>query len=282
MAEMDDVIYFHTDAEPNYFLSNFYPHAFRTKTKFDKIEIEYQGLIYPTSEHLYQALKFRCETRNEKRWREIIRKSNTPTIAKYLGHQFTYTQYEWQKKLAATVTEYREKVRYVGDPNDLSFRISIMKVAILAKFRVSPLKELLLETYPKKIEEQSDDLIWGSGGGKGLSLLGKVLMGIRDHLLIKKYSLEKISFDISDHHSWVLYPHLMTSDRKGIDPRVTYISSDTENLDDILDIALTDKKIISLYPRNEKSMQVATRLLQRYLIFEGTDAEEYMSSVICD
>jgi predicted NAD-dependent protein-ADP-ribosyltransferase YbiA (DUF1768 family) len=171
---------FHTDAEPNYFLSNFYPHPFRTKTKFPKLAIEFEGEIYPTSEHLYQALKYKNETDDEKEWRRKIRTANTPTIAKYLGHQSLYIHYSWQQNYANIVREFKDKVRYAGDFECIDFKASIMRTALLAKFRVPELRELLLATHPKKLVECSNDKVWGSAG---LSLLGTVLMEVREILL---------------------------------------------------------------------------------------------------
>src|SRR5680860_618729 len=104
---MDPILYFYGDGNENYELSNFYPHP----KKNIKITILFDGKYWPTSEHIYQALKFKCETDDEKKWRELIRTANTPTIAKYLGHYYTHIRYGWQNKYRDLVLEYKQKVR---------------------------------------------------------------------------------------------------------------------------------------------------------------------------
>lgn len=89
-------LYFHSNLIDNYELSNFYPHSFKTHKNIPKIKIIFEGQNWSTSEHIYQALKFKCETEDEKKWREIIRTSSTPYISKYLGNFFTGCKYGWQ------------------------------------------------------------------------------------------------------------------------------------------------------------------------------------------
>lgn len=72
-------IYFYGPKEDNYILSNFYPYAPGRKSK--SLGIMYQGKAYPTSEHLYHALKFMNGTKDEQEWREHIRNAKTPTMA---------------------------------------------------------------------------------------------------------------------------------------------------------------------------------------------------------
>lgn len=53
-------IHFYYHQQDNYILSNFYPHV--PGKKLRSRNILYQGRSFPTSEHLYQALKFHWET----------------------------------------------------------------------------------------------------------------------------------------------------------------------------------------------------------------------------
>ncbi len=162
--------------DDNYFLSNFYPHVVGRKTKY--LNIRYDNQTWPTSEHLYQALKFCADTPLEREWRELIRTSTTPTMAKHLGHQFTSTKYEWQRKLTTLVHQYKPHVRLAGDLNDDVFCRHIMKVAIMAKFEIAELRMQLLSTKPAILGEKTHDR-WGY---YGKNWLGEILMDVRDNI----------------------------------------------------------------------------------------------------
>jgi len=165
-------IVFYSHKDNNYFLSNFYPHGTN-----EKLNISYEKKSYPTSEHLYQALKFFNETEYEKEWRNIIRTSNTPTIAKYLGHQFTHTKYKWQQKYKDLVLYYKNKVRHAGDLDSFEFKTNIMFEACVSKYESSPsLKKKLCETTG--ILGENTGGMWGIYGSNAL---GRILMIIRDN-----------------------------------------------------------------------------------------------------
>jgi predicted NAD-dependent protein-ADP-ribosyltransferase YbiA (DUF1768 family) len=170
--------YFYSDEDENYYLSNFFPQPFKTGGKWKPLKILHEGLEYPTSEHLYQALKFKNETLEEKEWREVIRTANTPLISKYLGHQDTYVKYAWHKKYKDLVVKYKDIVRPAGDVNDMDFRLEIMKIAVSAKFKSHP--ELLnkLQQTTGLLGENSTD-VWGI---HGKNYLGLILMEVRDSL----------------------------------------------------------------------------------------------------
>lgn len=137
------MLLFYSSKDDNYFLGNFYPHV--SGKKLESLNIQYKGVSWPTSEHLYQALKFKNKTEKEKKWREIIRTSSTPSIARHLGHQLTDTKYEWQKKATNLVNEYRD-VRTVKNINSVEFRERIMIKALRAKFKIVELRNLLINT----------------------------------------------------------------------------------------------------------------------------------------
>lgn len=171
---------FSTDDHEYYFLSNFYPYPLKSSTKkWKPLPILYDGTTWPTSEHLYQALKFRNETDDEKQWREIIRTSNTPTIAKYLGHQFTIRRYSWQKKYFELVQHYQPLVRHAINLNNKEDKARIMLETCRAKFKSCPdLAAKLKATGDLALAENTTD-DWGIGGA---NLLGKVLMQVRSEL----------------------------------------------------------------------------------------------------
>ncbi len=165
---------FYSHKEDNYFLSNFYPHG-----TSEKLTILYNNEIWKTSEHIYQALKFCNETEYEKEWRNIIRTSNTPTIAKYLGHQFTYTKYKWQHKYRDLVLYYKDKVRHAGDLNTSDFKTNIMVLACSSKYTSSEkLKNLLCETTG--ILGENSGGMWGIHGS---NILGQILMLLREEFI---------------------------------------------------------------------------------------------------
>jgi ribA/ribD-fused uncharacterized protein len=131
------------------FLSNFYA-----------CEIEYDGILYPTSEHAYQAAKTL-----DPEIRKYVREIPTPGAAK-----------KFAKKLVI-----RE------DWNDVKF--GIMEDILKIKFSKEPFKTMLLKTGEEEIIEGNHwhDQTWGKclcskHGGKGENALGKILMKIRSSL----------------------------------------------------------------------------------------------------
>lgn len=168
--------YFYSDQDDNYYLSNFYPYPFKSGGRWQPLNIEYDGQLWPTSEHLYQALKFKNETVEEKEWREIIRTANTPTISKYLGHQYTYIRYKWHVALRALVQQYQDRVRFAGNVEDDEFRKHLMMITVQAKFTSCPLLMEKLKATSGMIGEKSND-VWGL---EGQNYLGQILMAIRD------------------------------------------------------------------------------------------------------
>jgi ribA/ribD-fused uncharacterized protein len=131
----------------NRFLSNFYP-----------AEFVWDGIVWPSSEHAYQAAKML--DRNK---RIEFSKLRTPSEAKKLGKHIELRE-DWNE------------VRY-----DLMYEI------VLEKFRQNPhLKAKLIATGDARLEEGNNwnDRTWGicpPGSNMGLNWLGEILMSIRDH-----------------------------------------------------------------------------------------------------
>lgn len=144
---VDMAIYFYSTKDEYGAFSNFSRHPF-----------ELDGLIWPTSEHYFQAQKFESEE-----YREKIRMSPSPMIAARLGRS--------------------RKVAIRSDWEEM--KDEFMYRAVLAKFQAhSDLKQLLLSTAQEEIiEKTTKDYYWGCGAkGTGKNMLGKILMHIRGDL----------------------------------------------------------------------------------------------------
>ena len=118
-------------------------------SNFALYPIKLKGKTWPTSEHYFQAQKFKGTPHETK-----IRKAKNPMQAAQLGRsRKVKLRLDWEK---------------VKD--------SVMFDAVKAKFtQHKELKELLLST--------ENDSYWGDGGnGKGKNKLGKILMKIREEL----------------------------------------------------------------------------------------------------
>lgn len=126
------------------FLSNFYPE-----------QIEYEGILYPSSEHAFQAAKTLDKTE-----RLRISKLETPGQAKRAGRKVTLRP-DWEEN-----------------------KIYVMKDILLIKFSNPDLMKKLISTGKRKLVEDNNwgDTFWGVCNGKGENNLGKLLMVIRAYL----------------------------------------------------------------------------------------------------
>ena len=113
---------------------------------------------WPTSEHYFQAQKFKDVSDQAE-----IRKAKTPMIAARLGR------------------DRKKKLRRDWE----SVKDSVMRDAVWAKFsQHGELAVLLLGTGDAKlVEHTTNDDYWGDGGdGSGKNMLGRILMEIRNQL----------------------------------------------------------------------------------------------------
>lgn len=135
---------FHADGYD--WLSNFYP-----------AEFVWDGIIWPTSEHAYQAAKVL-----DRQTRLNISRLPFPGEAKKYG-QLLPIDPDWESK-----------------------KLDIMTSIVRAKFKQNPhLLDKLLATGEEKIEEGNNwgDTFWGVspvGSDIGLNHLGEILMELRD------------------------------------------------------------------------------------------------------
>lgn len=116
-------------------------------------EIEFEGKIYPSVEHAYQAAK----TIDEEE-REIIRTTNGPGMAKKLGRH-VHIRSDWEE-----------------------IKISVMTELVYRKFsRNLELKKKLISTGDLTLIEGNwwGDKFWGVCNGQGLNHLGRILMAVR-------------------------------------------------------------------------------------------------------
>ena len=133
-------------------------HPFGVFSNFASFPIKVDGKRWPTSEHYFQAQKFKGTPQESK-----IRKVTTPSEAARLGRSRKFRiQKNWDAK-----------------------RDNVMWTAVWAKFTQHPeLEELLLSTANATlVEHTSNDHYWGDGGdGSGKNRLGKILMKVRGKL----------------------------------------------------------------------------------------------------
>lgn len=134
------------------FLSNFHPCA-----------IVYNGLIFPSVEHAYQASK---------------------AIKDADRHKFIHVSAKEAKYLGKTIDR---------KPDFDDYKVHIMYNLILQKFIPATLREKLVKTYPSVLEETNtwNDTYWGICYGLGENMLGKLLMQARH---------EYIAFQIDNPH----------------------------------------------------------------------------------
>lgn len=146
------ILFYHSH-EPYFEFTNFYPQP-----------VKIDGVIWPTTEHYFQAQKFIGTP-----YCEFIRKLPTPREAFHFSRVPTVAK--WQRRNWANVKD------------------DVMLKALAEKFTQNEiLKCKLLETGHCKLIEHTDrDSYWGDGGdGSGLNRLGELLMQLRIILQSKK------------------------------------------------------------------------------------------------
>jgi len=115
-------------------------------------DIEWNGKIYQSAEHLFQSLKTLNKEESEK-----IRQSTSPRKAKKMGRQ-------------ATLRPLWDEIKFAA-----------MYTVVLEKFSSPQLKKMLLGTGEEELIEGNDygDIYWGVCNGIGINCLGRILMEIR-------------------------------------------------------------------------------------------------------
>lgn len=150
-SNSEPVYFYHSD-QPWGELSNFSAHA-----------VFVDGVIWPTTEHYYQAQKFK-----EMSYKEKLRCCKTPMMAKSKAHSLSdeFGRSDW-----------------------VSIRDSVMLNALRTKFSQHPdlAKKLLSSGERQLVELTENDEYWGDpGDGSGQNRLGHLLMQIRAELSARK------------------------------------------------------------------------------------------------
>ncbi|MBK9522250.1 MAG: NADAR family protein [Rhodocyclaceae bacterium] len=148
---IEDVVairFYRANEKPFGAFSNLYPRP-----------VEFEGRVYPTSEHAYQAGKA-----SKPVVRDWILSAPTPSLAAMAAHGL-----------------------YVWDvvPNWAQIKFDRMRAVLRAKFEQhADLKELLLATGDARLVEAGTvnnavNRLWGEVDGKGENMLGVMLMELR-------------------------------------------------------------------------------------------------------
>lgn len=135
--------------DEHFFLSNFFEHPIRSLS---------DGLVYPSGEHFFQALKS-----DDPEVRAKIAAAPTPNAAKYLGRSVDLVPY-W----------------------DQAHRYTAMRHVLEMKFTDLDLRLALLRTGDALLIEGNTwgDKVWGVDvkTGQGMNILGSQLMDLRKSL----------------------------------------------------------------------------------------------------
>lgn len=135
--------------------------------------MEFEGRVYPTAEHAYQAGKARKDE-----VREWILSAPTPSLVAMAAHGL----YTWD-----IVPEWSRT------------KFDRMRKVLKAKFsQHEDLKKLLLSTGNARLVEagRTDNAVnrtWGEVNGKGQNMLGVLLMEVRDEIRALEASAPKAS-----------------------------------------------------------------------------------------
>lgn len=157
MAISDEIRFYRANEKPYGGFSNLY-----------RRPIEFEGRVYPTAEHAYQAGKAR-----RPEVRDWILAAPSPALLAMAAHGLYY----WD------ITPGWSKIK-----------IDRMKRILIAKFtQHEDLRELLLSTGNKRLVESATvdnpvNRLWGEVNGKGQNTLGRLLMEVRAELPANKRS----------------------------------------------------------------------------------------------
>ena len=136
-------------------IDNFHTPGYEFLSNFAASPMQVAGILYPTSEHAYQAMKTGIESE-----RRTVAACLTPGQAKRAGKGVTMRR------------GFQEK------------RELVMLALVRCKFRNPTLAALLLATGDAQLVEGNTwgDQFWGRCQGQGENRLGLILMRVRDEL----------------------------------------------------------------------------------------------------
>lgn len=157
--------------------SNFYPS-----------DIEYDGVIYRSAEHLFTALRFiypGAPEDNKIMVNSIVNQKGAYNVSLLYRYYKDTTRSvfvlesnneEWQRPLIRLAKKLQKK-NIVENPDFDS--LGVMKMVLENKFKDNDLRDLLESTGDNELVYESSDQFWGMKKGKGENNLGKLLMEIR-------------------------------------------------------------------------------------------------------
>lgn len=151
---------------PGYFYSNFSADAFR-----------WQGVLWPTAEHAYQAWKFtRADPLGD------YHRSRPWELDFIDGHLFGLIENALSPHEAKRIAHEHRKI---WRPDQDSIKLLTMRCIVRVKLSHHPyIREALLRSGDAEISEDSPtDGFWGRGpDGQGEDHLGKIYMELREEL----------------------------------------------------------------------------------------------------
>lgn len=178
-SNQQNVIMFYDKGLPFFEFSNFY----------EKAPFIVDGVLWSTSEHFYQAMKFT----HHPEFMQVIRNCDTTgkvyALANQKKGQYTgkwnvnknlYGDYTINQAIDTSIS-LGIKIRSDWD----SVKDSIMMFVLRCKFtQNSQIKNILISTYNSYlIEDSPRDSYWGIGKNKdGKNMLGQLLMALREEL----------------------------------------------------------------------------------------------------
>lgn len=143
---------------PHAFLSNFFVSPFL-----------FDGILYPSSEHAYQAGK----ATNENDFDYVMKPlPGDKEDIRYEG--FCWSTPRWAKRRGRKVAK---------KPDFEEKKVEFMYQILLAKFSRPDLRQSLFSTGDHELVEGNNwgDTFWGVCEGEGQNTLGQVLMKVREH-----------------------------------------------------------------------------------------------------
>lgn len=157
---MNEIRFYRANEKPFGVFSNLY-----------RRPVEFEGVVYPTSEHAYQAGKPRKDS-----VRDWLLAAPSPALLAMAAHGL-----------------------YVWDihPDWAKTKFQRMKKILLAKFTQNEdLKVLLLSTGDSRLVESATvdnavNRLWGEVNGKGQNKLGELLMEVRQEIRDNEEQLKK-------------------------------------------------------------------------------------------
>ena len=152
----------HLDLRANKYGIHGFFGPFRFLSNFHFVKVEWNGNIFPTTEHAYQAAK----SDDPEIWK-FFASVHKPHEARRLGQEIPLDP-EWHTRIKFEIMYDLTKKKYANDP----------------------LRKMLLDTGELYLEETNHwgDIVWGVCNGVGKNMLGHTLMMVRDELRDEDYA----------------------------------------------------------------------------------------------